>query len=106
MKYIRKLSLMILPLILGYFFLSPHPVDASNACVVPPSNMVSWWPGDGNYKDIVGSNNGAPHGNMTFAAGLVGQAFSGNGVDSDTAIIVPNSPSLDVSAGDFSVDAW
>jgi len=43
---------------------------------------------------------------MTFGPGLVGQAFLGDGVNLDSAVFVPNSPSLDVSAGDFTVDAW
>src|SRR5207253_559801 len=27
-------------------------------CTTAPSNMVGWWPGDGNTKDIQGGNNG------------------------------------------------
>src|SRR2546425_10670552 len=30
--------------------------------ISPPAGLVSWWPGDGNYNDIVGSNNLTPQG--------------------------------------------
>src|SRR5262249_12489632 len=49
------------------------------ACVVPPANAVSWWPGDGNANDLTGGNNGTLQGGATFAAGNVGQAFQFNG---------------------------
>ena len=38
-------------------------------CVEPPSQMVSWWPGDGNANDIQGSNNGSlQNGTVLLAA--------------------------------------
>ena len=54
---------------------------APPTCVPPPPNMVSWWPGDGNADDIVGSNNGTLHNGATFAPGMVDQAFSFDGID-------------------------
>ena len=27
------------------------------SCLVPPSGLVGWWPGDSNANDIVGTNN-------------------------------------------------
>ncbi|MEK6953463.1 MAG: NosD domain-containing protein [Candidatus Micrarchaeota archaeon] len=50
-------------------------------CVNAPSNMVSWWPGDGNAIDIQGGNHGSLVNGATFTAGMVGQAFSLDGVD-------------------------
>ena len=50
-------------------------------CVSPPSNLVSWWPGDGNAGDIVSGNNGALKNGVTFGTGIIGQAFSLNGVN-------------------------
>jgi uncharacterized repeat protein (TIGR03803 family) len=61
-------------------------------CVPPPSGMVAWWPGDGNANDIVGGNNGALVNGAGFAPGVVGQAFSVNGVNQ--TVTVPSSPSL------------
>src|SRR5262249_16408719 len=59
---------------------TPTPTP-SPTCTPPPPNMVSWWPGDGNANDIQGGNNGTLQNGATFAAGMVGQAFSFDGVD-------------------------
>jgi hypothetical protein len=55
------------------------------ACLDPPSGLVSWWPGDGNASDIIGPNDGTLNNGATFASGLVGQAFSLDGVDDEVA---------------------
>lgn len=72
-------------------------------CVPVPSGLVSWWPGDDNANDIADANNGTPQGHATFAAGLVGQAFSfdGNG----DFISIPDSASLDITQA-IALDAW
>ena len=44
-----------------------------------PPGIVSWWPGNGNANDIVGSSNGTLVGGVTFATGISGQAFHFNG---------------------------
>ena len=72
-------------------------------CTPPPSGLVSWWPGDGNTNDIQGSNNGALMNGATFAAGMVGQAFSLDGVDD--FVQVPDSPAVSIT-GAISMDAW
>jgi hypothetical protein len=43
--------------------------------------MVSWWNAEDNAQDIVGGNNGTLMNGATFAPGMVGQAFSFDGVD-------------------------
>ena len=70
-------------------------------CYAPPSGMVSWWPGEGNANDIVGSNNGTTQG-ATFAPGEVGQAFS---VTGGTYVDIPNAASLNPTTA-ITVDAW
>ena len=52
----------------------PQPVE-------PPAGMISWWPGDGHAQDIVDGNDGALQNGATFAQGMVGQAFSFDGVN-------------------------
>ena len=79
---------------------SAHP----SACVQPPANMVSWWPGDGNGNDIVGSNPGTLIGGVAFGPGKVAQAFLLNGIG--RYVDAGNGPTLHVSSGDFTVDAW
>lgn len=51
------------------------------SCFPPPAGLVSWYPGEGNANDIVGSNNGTLQNGTAFAAGEVGQAFSLDGIN-------------------------
>jgi concanavalin A-like lectin/glucanase superfamily protein/VCBS repeat protein/Ig-like domain-containing protein/FG-GAP repeat protein len=75
------------------------------SCDPAPLGLVSWWPGEGNADDIVGTNNGILQGGVTFAPGEVGQAFVLDGFSG--SIRVPASPSLDVGqSGGFTVEAW
>ena len=53
----------------------------AQTCVQPPAGLVSWWPGEGDATDIVGFNDGILQGGTTFAAGMVGEAFSLDGID-------------------------
>ena len=50
-----------------------------------PAGLVHWWPGDGNADDIVGGNHGTLSSGAAFAQGMVGQAFSFDGVDDRVA---------------------
>jgi len=67
-----------------------------------PAGLVSWWPAEGNYADIINANNGTPSGGVRFAPGEVGQAFSFNGVDGE--ISVADNANLDVSQ--ITIEAW
>jgi hypothetical protein len=70
-------------------------------CVTPPSGMVSWWPGDGNANDIQDGNNGTIQGDITFAPGMVREAFSSNG---NGSVTIGNPSNLQLQ--DFTIDAW
>jgi hypothetical protein len=98
---------VVLLLLLGALLagLDPIPVwaQAEPACTPPPSGMVSWWGGDGNANDIIGTNHGTLVNGATYAPGMVGQAFNFNGVDD--YVEIPDSTSLNPS-GAFSVDGW
>ena len=61
---------------------------------------MSWWPGDGNANDIIGRNPGTLVNGATFAPGMVGQAFSLDGVDD--YIDVGTGFNLDA----MTLDAW
>jgi hypothetical protein len=52
-----------------------------DVCTPPPAGLVSWWPGDGDASDIQNANPGGLGGGASFAPGIVGQAFSFDGVD-------------------------
>ena len=73
-------------------------------CTPAPAGLVSWWPGEGNASDIVGTNNGTLE-YAGFSAGEAGQAFYLNGTNADVKI--PASSSLNVGADNgFTLEAW
>jgi len=77
----------------------------STNCIPAPPNLVSWWPGDGNANDIRDNNDGTLQNGATCAAGMVGQAFSFDGLDD--VVLVPDSPNLNFgSASPITVDLW
>src|SRR5687768_9811685 len=77
---------------------------AASACVPPPVNMTGWWPGDGNADDIADGNPGALEGGATFAVGIVGSAFSLDGVSAYVA--VPETGSQLDGYSQLTIDAW
>ena len=74
----------------------------TQSCVVAPSGLVSWWPGDGTTQDLVGGNNGTLTNGATFTAGEVGQAFNFNSLYS--AVTVGYATNLHLQ--DFTIEAW
>ena len=72
------------------------------SCAPQPSNMVSWWPGDGNFHDIQGDNDGSTTTGVTFTTGEVNQAFDFQG---SSYVSVPNASNLSIT-GDITIDAW
>lgn len=72
-------------------------------CVTPPPGIISWWPGDGNAPDIAGANHGMLINGAAFAPGMVGQAFSFDGIDD--FVEMPEEGSFDLN-NDFTIDAW
>ncbi|MFZ5797282.1 MAG: LamG domain-containing protein [Thermodesulfobacteriota bacterium] len=92
-----------LPLILLSLLASFLPCRSYCACTPPPADLVSWWQGEGNADDALGTYNGTPENGTAYAAGYVGQAFSFDGVDDYVVIangIVPS------TARFFTLDAW
>lgn len=104
MKTISKIFKALLGgvLIISFVFILVDNAYAQS-CVLPPDDLVSWWPGEGNANDIADANNGTLQGGATFATGRVGQAFSfdGNG----DFVQVPDSANLDIT-DKITLDAW
>ena len=50
-------------------------------CFPVPDGLVAWWPGDGNTVDVQGGNDGILVNGATFDIGMVGDAFSVDGID-------------------------
>jgi tetratricopeptide (TPR) repeat protein len=71
--------------------------------IAPPPGLVSWWAAEGNCRDEIGMNSGTLENGAAFAAGLVGDAFSFNGINS--YVKIPNAASLNVGS-QFAIDFW
>jgi len=48
----------------------------AQTCVVPPSGLVSWWPGDANENDVFGQNNPSAVNGVALVPAEVQQGFS------------------------------
>jgi hypothetical protein len=80
-------------------------VNPSPPCAPVQAGLISWWLGEGNANDTVGTNSGVLVGGVSFAPGEVGEAFSFNG--SNAYVSVPASSSLNVGAsGGFTIEGW
>lgn len=55
--------------------------QASQGSIPAPPGLIAWWSGDGHAQDYAGASHGALMNGVSFAPGLVGQAFSLDGVD-------------------------
>jgi hypothetical protein len=95
---------MLVAIGVSVFALGMTEIASAQTCVPPPPGMVSWWTGDGNANDLIGGNHGTLRNGATFAAGVVGQAFSFDGVDD--YVEVTSSPTLQFGTGDFTIDFW
>jgi fibro-slime domain-containing protein/RHS repeat-associated protein len=73
-------------------------------CITPPHGLISWWPGDGNYQELVSANNGNPPTGATFVPGMVAQTFNFDGT-SASGFSVPDARSLKFT-GAISIAAW
>lgn len=105
MKWFKALS-KVLWAVIAVLLMTAAFVERAetSVCTQPPSNRVSWWGGDNNALDMIGTNHGTLMNGATYAAGMVGQAFSFDGMDD--YFEVPPSSSFDFGTGDFAIDAW
>ena len=70
----------------------------------PPPSLVARWSADGDARDGIGTHDGTLQGEVTFAPGIVGQAFQFDGRRTNV-IRVPWSSELNPE-GSFTVVAW
>ncbi|MCX6905514.1 MAG: hypothetical protein NTW03_18960, partial [Verrucomicrobia bacterium] len=82
---------------------APLAANGSGSCFSPPAGLVGWWPGDGNARDIQGTNHGTLQGGATAtAAGKVAQAFSLDGTNG----YVQNPDTAALRPANLTVEAW
>lgn len=68
------------------------------------SDMVAWWPGDGNVNDVIAGNNGTLINGAGYAPGVVGEAFSFNGFDQYAK--ATNSLALNSLGHQITIEFW
>ena len=69
------------------------------------SDLVAWWPGEGNANELIGHHDGAIGSGVSFIPGAVGTAFNFNGTSGQ--VTLPNFTGLEFSHSDsFTVEAW
>ena len=93
--------------LIGIFLLATAMLAAPAAaqdCVAPPEGLVSWWPADGNADDVFAGHDGTILGGMGFEPGMVGDAFSGDGVDDH--VEVPNTGGVFDFVSQWTLHAW
>jgi len=81
------------------------PADTSALALLPRQGLVSYWPGDGYARDVVGGNHGRLADGASWRAGVAGQAFCFDG----RAGHVPLSSTKLLGAGDrraLTIAAW
>lgn len=110
---IRSVLLLVLIVSSSFLILAPRMPGQSalsgatlceTGCLLPPAGLVGWWPGDSNGNDIQLGSNGTLMNGASFAPGLVGQAFSLDGVNA--FVNVPDTPALHAVTTAVTVDAW
>ena len=79
------------------------PPCPGSVCSSAPAGLIAWWPGDGDFHDIVGASNGQVEGDVTFAPGKVDQAFNFNG---SSFITMGNPPALRLTGTQVSMSGW
>ncbi len=72
-------------------------------CMSAPIDLVSWWPGDEDAKDVVSDNDGTLQNGTTLVPGIVGQAFSFDGVDDFVDATTNNLPT---GNSDRTLEMW
>lgn len=76
-----------------------------DGCVAPPSDLVSWWPGEADATDVAGGHDGSLVGGVTFEAGQAGLAFRFDAVGE--LVEVADHPDLDIeSFPSATVEGW
>jgi Concanavalin A-like lectin/glucanases superfamily/Immunoglobulin domain len=88
---------------MGLFCLFSPFLAWSADCDSPPAGLVSWWKGEGNANDMAGRNNGTLLDGATYAPGIVGQAFSFDGMGG--CVQMADNPSLHFTNG-MTIEAW
>ncbi len=97
-KNLKSISIALFLIILA----SAALVQAQT-CTSVPIGLISAYSGDNNALDARSRSNGTNQGNVTYAAGNVGQAFNLGGANGDR-VLVGNPANLQLQ--NFTIEAW
>jgi hypothetical protein len=78
----------------GRVVIPPGPPPVKNSSYLLPGGAISWWRGERNAVDALGSNSGIIEAGVGFALGKVNEAFSFTGEDRGGGISLGNAPTL------------
>jgi RHS repeat-associated protein len=73
----------------------------------PVAGMVAWWPGQGNAREMIGSQDGRLLNGINFVSGKVSLAFNFDGTND--SVRIPASPGIDVGKsgdGSLTIELW
>ena len=99
----RHLGFFLLFSIPFLLVIARHSRPLAQPCAPPPSDMVSWWPAEGNADDIQDGSDGVMLNGATFGAGKVGQAFCFDAVDDKMQ--APHNSNQNTGA-QITIEAW
>jgi hypothetical protein len=74
-------------------------------CVTSPTNIVAWWPGDGNTYDLARTNFATLSG-ATYESAIASQGFSFDGVNDGVTAADDNSLNLVTTNDNVTVETW
>lgn len=84
------------------FLLAAQRLGAAD-CQPGPPDLVGWWPGDGNARDIAGTNNGTLQGGaFATAPGVVGSSFNFDGTNA--YVQIPDSAAFHPT--ELTIECW
>ena len=101
-NHFRFCIALIITVLVGLSYFTLQRTHAQSGCTTSPLGIVAWYPGDGNANDIARINHGTVHGNVTYATGKVGQAFSSDGNFSGISLGNPEQ----LRSQTFTIEAW
>jgi hypothetical protein len=92
--------------IVALLVFAPAREASAQSCVQPPDGLVSWWKAEDNANDSQDSNHGTLQNGATFAAGMVGQAFSLANDPNSNNRFVQVADNANLNTQTLTLDAW
>ena len=74
-------------------------------CITAPTNIVAWWPGDGNGYDYARTNHATISG-ATYVSAVAQQGFSFDGIDDGVTAANDNALNLSTTNANITIEAW